>query len=136
MCILNNPLLFALFLIVIGNIFTWFQVNLQFLYDWWEQRPLFSIIAFSTPVGACFYYGWKYLVEYFDGSLWPARLISFGIGVIIFALLSYLVKGEDMDKKTIFCLLLSVCIILIQTFYPDSSVSGKIDKDDAHLEEK
>jgi len=136
MSIVNNPLFIALALIIIGNIFTWFQVNLQFLYEWWDNRPLFSIFAFSTPIGACFYFGWRYLVEHFDGNLWPARLISFGIGVIIFALLSYWIKGEALDKKTILCLFLSICIILIQTFYPDSSVSGKIEKDDAHLDEK
>lgn len=110
----NHTLFLALFFIVAGNIFTWFQVNLQFISDWWKERPMFAILFFSTPSGALFYYGWQFLVKYFDGNLWPPRLISFGVGIIIFAILAYIVKGEVIDNKTIICLFLSIVIILIQ----------------------
>lgn len=120
-------LIIALLLIVAGNVFTWFQVNLQFISDWWKDRPVFAILLFSTPSGAFFYYGWQFLVEYFEGNLWPPRLVSFGIGIIIFAILAYIIKGEIIDKKTIVCLLLSVVIILIQTLSPKSSDFSKIE---------
>ena len=123
---LNHPLIFALLFIIAGNILTWFQVNLQFISDWWRDRPMFTILLFSTPAGALFYYGWRFLVEYFEGSLWPPRLFSFGIGIIIFSTLAYMVKGEVLDKKTIACLFLSIIIILIQTLPPKTFSLNKI----------
>ena len=30
----------------------------------------------------------KYIVEHFNGELWPGRLIGFGIGAILFAILT------------------------------------------------
>lgn len=132
----NNTLFIALLLIIIGNLFTWFQLNLQFISEWWSERPVFTILAFSTPCGAFFYYGWRHLVDHFDGCLWPPRLVSFGIGVIIFAILAYIVKGESIDKKTIVCLILSIAIILIQTLYPNSPDSGKIEDNQVDVREK
>lgn len=90
---------------------------------------MITVILFSTPAGAFFYYGWRFLVEYFEGNLWPPRLFSFGIGIIIFAALAYVIKGEIIDKKTIVCLFLSIVIILIQTLSPKTPNLNKI-KDD------
>ena len=126
---LNKILLFALILIIAGNILSWFQLNLQFISDWWRDRPMITVVLFSTPAGAFFYYGWRFLVEYFEGNLWPPRLFSFGIGIIIFAALAYIIKGEIIDKKTIVCLFLSVVIILIQTLSPKTPNLSKIKND-------
>lgn len=123
---LNKILLFALILIIAGNILSWFQLNLQFISDWWRDRPMITVVLFSTPAGAFFYYGWRFLVEYFEGNLWPPRLFSFGIGIIIFSTLAYMVKGEVLDKKTIACLFLSIIIILIQTLPPKTFSLNKI----------
>jgi|ETNvirenome_6_85_1030632.scaffolds.fasta_scaffold49800_2 hypothetical protein len=131
----NHTLLFALLLLLVGNIFTWFQINLQFMSNWWSERPIFTILLFS-PCGAFFYYGWRFLVQHFDGSLWPPRLVSFGVGVIVFAVLTYIVKGEVIDKKTIVCLILSIIIILTQTLYPNSPDSGKIEDNQVDVREK
>jgi len=76
------------------------------------------------------------LVQHFDGSLWPPRLVSFGVGVIVFAILTYIVKGEVIDKKTIVCLVLSIIIILTQTLYPNSPDSGKIEDNQVDVREK
>jgi len=65
------------------------------------------------------------LVEYLDESLWSARLFSFGIGTIIFALFSFFIKGEAVDKKTLICLLLAMAIVLIQSFWPSNA--GELD---------
>jgi hypothetical protein len=45
-------------------------------------------------------------------------------------------KGETIDRKTILCLFLSVCIILIQTLCPGQKQSGKIKQGDQELQQK
>ena len=116
---MQGGIILALILLSIGNVLAWFQGNLQFISDWWYNRPLLTIMLFATPTATCFYFGWRFLVEYLNDSLWSARLFSFGIGVILFAFLSYFMKGETIDKKTGICILLSLIIVFIQTFYKD-----------------
>lgn len=122
---MNNLLVSALTLLFIGNILAWFQGNLQFTSDWWYSRPFLTILMFSLPTATCFFFGWRFLVEYLDESLWSARLFSFGIGTIIFALFSFFIKGEAVDKKTLICLLLAMAIVLIQSFWPSNA--GELD---------
>lgn len=118
---MNNLLTAALCLLLVGNILAWFQGNLQFTSNWWYARPMLTILLFAIPTATCFYFGWRFLVEYLDESLWSARLFSFGFGTIIFGLFSFYIKGEGLSKKTIICLLLSIAIILIQTFWPSDT---------------
>jgi hypothetical protein len=56
-------------------------------------------------------------VEHFDGELWPSRLIGFGIGIIVFALMSYFLFNETISLKTFLCLILACGILGIQIFW-------------------
>ena len=126
---MNNLLAAALGLLLLGNILAWFQGNLQFVSDWWYSRPFFTIIIFAIPTATCFFFGWRFLVEYLDESLWSARLFSFGIGTIIFAILSFFIKGESIDKKTFICLLLAISIVFIQSFWPNNAGDVRDDRE-------
>ena len=59
----------------------------------------------------------KYFVAEYDGELWPSRLIGFGIGTIIFTILSYIFFKEPLSTKTLVCLGLSFAIVAIQIFW-------------------
>ena len=131
---MNNLLAAALGLLLLGNILAWFQGNLQFVSDWWYSRPFFTIIIFAIPTATCFFFGWRFLVEYLDESLWSARLFSFGLGTIIFALFSFYIKGEGLNKKTIICLLLSVSIILIQTLWPNKPSAAQKERSERGID--
>jgi len=72
----------------------WFQANSQFLWQWWYAAEA-------------------------TGSLWSAKMLGFGLGTIIFAAISYLLKEEGITIKTAICLLLSTAIILIQVLWRD-----------------
>jgi len=111
----NIGIIIALF--VAGNILAWFQSNSQFLWQWWYERPLTTILIYSVPTAFTFYFGWRFAVEAFGGSLWSARMFAFGIATIIFAIMSYLLKGEGITIKTAICLALSGLIMLIQVFW-------------------
>ena len=120
---MSKEIILIVALFIVANIVAWFQSNSQFVWNWWYQRPIFTVLAYSIPTSFAFYYGWRYAVEAFDGSLWGARMFAFGIATIIFAILSYVFKGEGINLKTTVCLILSFAIILIQVLWktPPSS---------------
>jgi len=54
---------------------------------------------------------------YYDGQLWPGRFIGFTMGILSFALLTYIMMGEGLSTKTIISLILAVMIICVQIFW-------------------
>jgi len=54
---------------------------------------------------------------YFDGEVWPGRLMGYAIGIIVFTILSYTIFNEPLTGKTIACLILSSVILGIQLFF-------------------
>jgi multidrug transporter EmrE-like cation transporter len=59
----------------------------------------------------------NYFIEAFDGQIWPSRLIGFGVGVIVFTLMSIYLFKEPLNAKNAICLGLGFIIVLIQLFY-------------------
>ena len=111
-----SKLLIAGCLFFTGHVLTWFQVNSQFIWQWWKERPLVSILVFSYPIAFMFYYGVKYTVDGM-GSLWSARLLAFGISFLSFPILTYYFYNESMfAPKTMICIVLSLAIVCIQVF--------------------
>ena len=102
---------------VIGNILAWFQFNSQFVWDWWKDKPVLSNLIFAIPMGICFWYAIKYIME--DSELlWTSKLIGFGVSNVVFAILTYaMLKESIFSPKTMVCLSLSVVIIAIQIFW-------------------
>ena len=102
---------------IVGNILAWFQFNSQFVWKWWENKPILTNLIFAFPMGLCFWYAVKYIVED-SGALWTSKLIGFGVSNLIFAVLTYyLLKESIFSPKTIMCLTLSVVIIGVQVFW-------------------
>ena len=102
---------------MVGNVLAWFQFNSQFVWDWWKDRPILSNVIFAFPVGLCFWYAVKYIVED-NGLLWTSKLIGFGVSNVLFAILTYCFLKESMFvPKTMVCLVLAVAIVGIQIFW-------------------
>ena len=76
-----------------------------------------SSVSASIPSGWLFLKSVQHFVVAFDGEIWPSRLLGYGIGVIIFTLMSWQLFGEQLSPKTLVCLGLSVLIILIQVLW-------------------
>ena len=89
-------------LFVIGNVLAWFQSNSQFMWTWWYDHPITTVLIYSIPTGLAFFYGWRYAVEHFDGSLWAARMFAFGVAgaYLGFNLLAHLKKHFDNVQQT------------------------------------
>jgi hypothetical protein len=71
-------------------------------------------VLLGIPISALFMFSVRFMVEHFDGQLWPSRLIGFAVGTIVFATLSIILFGEPITHKTGVCLFLALCILLIQ----------------------
>lgn len=71
----------------------------------------------GIPISLLFMYSVRNLVVSYDGELWPSRLIGYGIGVVVFIVMSKLWFDEPVSLKTLVCLILSLSIIFIQLFW-------------------
>jgi hypothetical protein len=102
---------------VIGNVLAWFQFNSQFVWDWWKDKPFISSFLFAIPMGVCFWYAVRNVVEA-TGELWASKLVGFGVSNIIFGILTYILLRESIfTAKTMSCLILSIAIIAIQVLW-------------------
>jgi hypothetical protein len=101
---------------IIAQALIFFQLQGQFKFDWIREHPLIMAII-GIPVSYMFIYSSRYLVEAFDGQLWPSRLIGFGVGMIVYTVMAKLWFNEPVTIKTATCLLLSIAIVLIQLFW-------------------
>ena len=99
-----------------AQMLTFYQLQGQFIWEFNKRYP-WLIICLGIPISFMFTQSVKAFVEAFGGQIWPSRLIGFGIGAIVFAFMSVLIFKEALTLKTITCLFLGLCIILIQILW-------------------
>ena len=101
---------------LIAQILTFLQLQGQMKYDFLKNNLWFTAFL-GIPISLLFMFSVRNLVTAYNGEMWPSRLIGFGIGVIIFAVMSHLMFKEPINTKTFICLGLGACIILIQILW-------------------
>ena len=99
-----------------AQVTTFLQLQGQLKYDFLKQNTWFTVLM-GIPISFMFIQSVKNFVLAFDGQIWPSRLLGFGIGVIIFSLMSGLLFKEPFTTKTGVCLFLGLLIILVQLFW-------------------
>ena len=108
-----NKLVMSLLLIIIANIGTWFQFQGHF----WSDKSFFKSLVFVMLAGGIlsplFWYATKFSYEHF-GQFWNIRLMGFGAGTIVFGIITWALMNEAPTLKTIICIMLALCIVLIQ----------------------
>jgi hypothetical protein len=87
------------------------------VWKWADEHPAWMAAIFCFPVSYSFIYGTKFIVEHFNGELWPGRLLGFGIGAICFGVLTYYYVSEGITPKTAVCLILALTLVLVQIFW-------------------
>ncbi len=114
---LYKDMLVGIFMFGMAHILTFFQLNGQFFkMDWFRKNEI--LVAAAGIILSFFYIcGTKYTVSAFDGLLWPARFIGFGIGMIIYAIGVSYFFNEGITSKTAISLVLSLILICIQLFW-------------------
>ena len=112
-----SKLTISMFLFLIGHILIWFQLNGQFKWTWFDKNPHLLAIVLGSIISYTFIFGTKFIVEHFDGILWPGRFIGFAIGIISFSIMTWYFMGEGITLKTLTSLILCIGIICVQVFW-------------------
>jgi len=109
-------LIYGLLWGLFAQIITFLQLQGQMKYDVLKNNTWFLVLM-GLPISYMFMQSVKNFVLAFDGQIWPSRLLGFGLGVIVFSIMSAFLFKEPFTLKTISCLFLGLCIILIQLFW-------------------
>jgi len=112
----SKALIYGTIFFIIGHILSWYSTNLQFVSDWWKERPLFTCLILSVPTGLAFIYGSRFTMEW-TPQLWTARFIGFSLSYVTFPLMTwYYLSESPFTAKTIICSLLAFTIVMVQMF--------------------
>ena len=99
-----------------AQILTFLQLQGNIKYNWFTKYPV-TMLLIAPPISYLFIKSVEHIVAAYNGEIWPSRLIGFGIGVIVFSLMSWLMFNESFTSKTIVCLILAAGIIAIQILW-------------------
>ncbi len=99
-----------------AQIISFYQMQGQYLWEFAKKNIWFAVLL-GMPISFMFIKSVQAFVTAYDGQIWPSRLIGFGVGVIIFTILSQLLFSEGLSLKTISCLILGLGIIFIQIYW-------------------
>ena len=105
-----SKLIYAIMLSALGHIVAFFHMNAQFKWEWAKSQ--WFILLIGIPISYLFYYSTRFSYEHF-GYVWNIRMIGFGLGNLIFGLLTWMILSEVPSPRIIVSLLLALTIILI-----------------------
>jgi hypothetical protein len=101
---------------VLGQIFSFLQLQGSVKFGWYEKYPIIILLS-SIPAAWFYIKSVEGFVNHFDGQLWPSRMIGFGIGIVVFVTLSIILFKEPLTPKTLICLALATTILGIQILW-------------------
>ena len=110
-----NKIIIGILFGILGQIGTFLQLQGSYKYGWYEKYQWIVILA-SLPLGWLYIQSVNSFIAGFGGQIWPSRLLGFGIGVIIFTLMSHFLFKEPLGVKNAVCLGLGFVIVGIQLF--------------------
>lgn len=108
-------IVYALLLSLFAQIISFVQLQGQMVWKFPKENP-YIMMFLGLPISLIFIRTTKIFNEQFDAN-WPGRLIGFGVGVIVFTIMSWLMFNEHPTPKTITCLVLAFTIVLLQIFW-------------------
>ena len=112
-----NKILLVILFFLIGHILIWIQTNGQFLWKFFEKNPVLLSFTFGGVISYFFIMATKYSYQSFDELVWPGRFIGFAVGIVSYAVLTYILLNEGVTTKTLICLVLSLLILTIQLLW-------------------
>ena len=109
-------LLLAILLLSIVYIIGWYQLHGQFLWDWFKKYEYY-LIWISVPTTLISIRAIKLINEHFNGLIWPNRILTFTICIILFTFLTSYHFGEKLSLKTLTLLCLCGIIVTLQVIW-------------------
>ncbi len=100
---------------IIGNVMAWFQLQGQFMGGRFAHimKQDWTVVVLGIPIGWLFWRSATLSYEYF-GAVWNIRLIGFGVGTIIFAILTMSILKELPGWHSVISVILAAVIIMLQ----------------------
>ena len=112
----NLKMYYAICCFVASHVLGWYTHNLQFVNEFWKDKILLPTFLFGIPCLIAFWRGTKFAMEAHP-ELWTARFVAFVISYLTFPIMTWWYLGESMFTfKTLLCIFLAFCILLIQIF--------------------
>ncbi len=105
----------GIMLIILAQIISFVQLQSQNKWPWARDHQWVMVLA-GLPIGYLFLNSTR-LINDATGATWPGRLLGQGVGVIMFALLSWVMFREPITVKTGVCIALALCVVMIQIFW-------------------
>ena len=112
-----HDLLIGILAFLAAHILAFFQLNGQFFKMDWFRKNEIIVAAFGFILSFFYIWGTKYAVSGFNGLLWPARFIGFGVGMIIYAIGVSYFFNEGITTKTAISLVIALLLIAIQVLW-------------------
>jgi len=113
---MDNRLIYGFLLFLAAQTVAWYQLNSQFVWEYWKDKAILSSLVFSIPTALLFWYGTKYIYSSSE-ELWTCRFLGFSSGIFVFSILTWIHLSESIfTLKTLICLLLSCSILAVQVF--------------------
>jgi multidrug transporter EmrE-like cation transporter len=106
---------YALLLGAIGQVVSFLQLQGQSIWKFPKDNP-YVMMLLGLPISLLFIKSTKLMNEHFLAS-WPGRLIGFGVGVVVFTIMSWFLFREHPTPKTLTCLGLAFLIVVLQIFW-------------------
>jgi hypothetical protein len=101
---------------LLGQIGSFMQLQGAMKFGWY-QKYLWLVLLISIPLSWFYIKSVEYFIAAFNGQLWPSRLIGFGLGIVVFSIMSHYLFKEPFTPKTIVCIGLGLTIIAIQILW-------------------
>lgn len=114
--IIIMKLFYGLCLLVIVYVVGWHQLYGQFLHEAFK-RYQYPMLLLSMPNTLLSIYSVKLISEHFDGKIWPNRIFTFSIGMLMFTMLTTFYFNERLTPKTLTLIGLSVLIVVLQVVW-------------------
>jgi len=111
-----TKLLLGLFILLLVYIIGWHQLYGQFIHEYFKKYQ-WVLIFLSVP---CTYFSIiaaRLISESFDGKMWPNRIFTFSIGIVMFTILTQIYFNEKLNLKTLILIGLSGIIVLLQIIW-------------------
>lgn len=103
---------------ITGHLMGWFAGNSQFVWEYWQDKPIFATLLFGTPAGLAFWWGTKFCFAATGGELWSVRFIAAVFSYVAFPIMTWYFLGESMlTPKTLICVFLAFLILFVQICY-------------------
>lgn len=111
-----SHLLLGVAILIAVYIVGWHQIYGQFIHDFYKKYEMW-LIWLSVPNTMLSIYATKLLTEYFEGKMWPNRIFTFSIGIIMFTILTTIYFNERLSLKTLTLVGLCGLIVSLQVLW-------------------